>query len=133
MLSVVLLMNWGRFVNEAEASTLLSRLSARELEVLRELGRDQQNKQIARFLGISPRTVEAHRRNALEKLGVRSPLSAIKILMLADSEVEDAHLSDADLLTLLNVAGLISEMRRGNAAAAFKLTRVRWVLEHHYR
>jgi two-component system response regulator DctR len=56
----------------------LASLSPREREVLDELIRGHYNKNIADHLGITPRTVEFHRANIFEKMGV-------------DSAVELAH------------------------------------------
>jgi len=50
----------------------LATLTKREQEVLDKLLAGKVSKQIARELGISTRTVEAHRQNLLRKLGVRS-------------------------------------------------------------
>jgi two-component system response regulator DctR len=50
----------------------LATLTKREQEVLDKLLAGNISKQIARVLGISTRTVEAHRQNLLRKLGVRS-------------------------------------------------------------
>jgi DNA-binding CsgD family transcriptional regulator len=47
-------------------------LSAREREVMRLLAENQSNKQIGVGLGISVRTVEAHRRRIMEKLDLHS-------------------------------------------------------------
>lgn len=47
-------------------------LTARELEVLWLLGGWKRKEEIASFLGISPRTVEAHRARIREKLGIGS-------------------------------------------------------------
>jgi two-component system response regulator DctR len=47
-------------------------LSPREKEVLDELIRGQYNKNIADHLGITPRTVEFHRANIFEKMGVNT-------------------------------------------------------------
>jgi FixJ family two-component response regulator len=56
----------------------LAALTQREQEVLDKLLAGRISKQIARELGISTRTVEAHRQNLLRKLGVGS----VKELML---------------------------------------------------
>jgi len=50
----------------------LERLSPREREVLDELLRGHYNKNIADHLGITPRTVEFHRANIFDKMGVGS-------------------------------------------------------------
>ena len=57
----------GRRLKQALAS-----LSPREREVLDELIRGHYNKNIADHLGITPRTVEFHRANIFEKMGVSS-------------------------------------------------------------
>lgn len=49
-------------------------LSPREREVLDELVRGHYNKNIADHLGITPRTVEFHRANIFEKMGVSSAI-----------------------------------------------------------
>ena len=57
----------------------LAALTKREREVLDKLLEGSSSKHIARDLGISPRTVEAHRQNLLHKLEVGS----VKELMLS--------------------------------------------------
>ena len=47
-------------------------LSAREAEVLALIARGHINKEIAQRLGIGLTTVISHRRNLMEKLGIRS-------------------------------------------------------------
>ncbi len=49
-----------------------SRLTPREHEIARLLGQGKSNKEIAAGLNISARTVETHRTNILQKLGLRS-------------------------------------------------------------
>lgn len=63
--------------NEAQAAIQL--LTRRELDVLRAMVAGRGNKQIALELQISPRTVEIHRANLLDKLNVRSSSEAIRI------------------------------------------------------
>lgn len=53
------------------------RLSARELAVLRQIALGQANKEIARNLGISQRTVEGHLHNIFEKFRVSSRTEAV--------------------------------------------------------
>lgn len=52
----------------------LASLSPREREVLDQLIRGHYNKNIADHLGITPRTVEFHRANIFEKMGVTSAI-----------------------------------------------------------
>ena len=62
---------------EREAQRLrqaLASLSPREQEVLGELLRGHYNKNIAEHLGITQRTVEFHRANIFEKMGVESAI-----------------------------------------------------------
>lgn len=54
----------------------IEHLSARELDVLRLIARGLENSEIARNLGISPRTVKNHVSNILFKLGLQSRIQA---------------------------------------------------------
>lgn len=62
-----------------QAQAKVSALSPRESEVLAALVEGKANKVIGFELGISPRTVEVHRANLMEKLGVRSLPEAVRI------------------------------------------------------
>jgi RNA polymerase sigma factor (sigma-70 family) len=55
-----------------EIQNVLERLSAREREVLRHIAEGASNKEIARQLGISVRTVESHRDSLMRKVGIKS-------------------------------------------------------------
>ncbi|MEO0063514.1 MAG: Transcriptional regulatory protein FixJ [Pseudomonadota bacterium] len=61
-----------------EARGQMSRLSRRESEVLQLLSAGSSNKEIARRLEISPRTVEIHRANMMSKLGANHAADAIR-------------------------------------------------------
>lgn len=65
------------------ARSRLSNLSGREREVLEGLTNGGSNKEIARILSISPRTVEIHRANMMNKLGARHAAEAIRISLEA--------------------------------------------------
>lgn len=66
-----------------EARARLSKLSARERQVLDRLVEGNSNKAIARALDISPRTVEIHRANMMGKLGARHPADAVRLRLEA--------------------------------------------------
>ncbi len=70
----------------SDARARVARLSAREHDVLRELVAGRPNKLVAHALSISPRTVEIHRANMMEKLGVRSLSEAVRIFIAAGLE-----------------------------------------------
>jgi len=58
----------------ASRDEALSALSQRELEVARAVASGMSNKEVARVLGVTERTVKAHLGAAFEKLGVRDRL-----------------------------------------------------------
>jgi FixJ family two-component response regulator len=70
-----------------EARDRISTLSTREREVLEWLARGSSNKAIARELAISPRTVEIHRANMMNKLGARHAAEAVRLRLEAGYEV----------------------------------------------
>jgi two-component system response regulator FixJ len=73
---------------DAGAAARLAPLSQREREVLSHLMGGKPNKQIARELGLSPRTVEAHRARLMDRLGVSSLAEAVRIAV--EAELEEA-------------------------------------------
>ncbi|MFN7056684.1 response regulator transcription factor [Hyphomonas sp.] len=66
-----------------EARGLIERLTPREREVLLGLVDGQTNKAIAETLDISPRTVEIHRANVMEKMGASSLSTVLRIAFAA--------------------------------------------------
>ena len=68
---------------EAEAIAKVAALSPRERDVLQGLIEGRSNKVIAHDLGISPRTVEIHRANMMERLRARSLSEAVRIALAA--------------------------------------------------
>jgi len=67
----------------AAALSRIETLTPRERDVLEGLAAGQTNKMIALAHGISPRTVEIHRANMMEKLGVRTLPEALRIALAA--------------------------------------------------
>ncbi|HEX3816804.1 MAG TPA: response regulator transcription factor [Chthoniobacterales bacterium] len=64
--------------SSGEARTAVERLSDRELEVFQLIGEGQDMHEIARNLHLSKKTVEAHRSNIKEKLGVMSARDVVR-------------------------------------------------------
>ena len=70
--------------NAASANTAqsaLARLTAREREVALLMAEGKASKVIARELGISDKTVQVHRHNTMEKLGLHSAAEVARLLM----------------------------------------------------
>ena len=67
-----------------DAKLRLNALTPREREVMDGLANGYPNKTIAYDLGISPRTVEVHRANLMEKLEARSLSDALRIAFAAE-------------------------------------------------
>ena len=65
----------------ANRETLLSKLTLRESQVLERIVAGRLNKQIADDLGISIKTVEAHRANIMEKLSANTVADLLKIAL----------------------------------------------------
>lgn len=63
------------------AQSALAALTAREREVAERMAVGKPSKIIARELGISDKTVQVHRHNAMEKLGVHSAAEIARLLM----------------------------------------------------
>jgi DNA-binding NarL/FixJ family response regulator len=74
-----------RQIQAEKAGRKLSSLSAREAEVLDHVVEGRTNRAIGELLQISPRTVEIHRANMLNKLGVGTTAQAIEIAAKARS------------------------------------------------
>ncbi|WP_394728543.1 response regulator transcription factor [Altererythrobacter sp. GH1-8] len=76
-----------------EARNRISNLSSREREVLEWLVEGSSNKVIARQLRISPRTVEIHRANMMNKLGARHAAEAVRLRI--EAQIDGEPLSQA--------------------------------------
>lgn len=70
----------------AEAAQRIATLTRREREVLESLVSGRPNKAIAQALGLSVRTVEAHRARMLTRLGTRTLAEAIRLAVVAGSQ-----------------------------------------------
>ncbi|WP_102127498.1 response regulator transcription factor [Deinococcus planocerae] len=75
-----------RLAATREARGAVAGLTAREREVLRLIVEGASNKQAARALGISARTVETHRASVFEKLGVDSLAQLVRVYLTSVGE-----------------------------------------------
>ena len=74
----------GSFAEHQKAANrdaLMSKLTTREAQVLERIVAGRLNKQIAEDLGISIKTVEAHRANIMEKLNANTVADLLKIAL----------------------------------------------------
>ena len=69
----------------ASRDALLGKLTSREAQVLERIVAGRLNKQIADDLGISIKTVEAHRANVMEKLNANTVADLLKIALGANA------------------------------------------------
>ena len=73
--------NFSAQQQTASRDALLAKLTGRESQVLERIVAGRLNKQIADDLGISIKTVEAHRANIMEKLGANTVADLLKIAL----------------------------------------------------
>jgi FixJ family two-component response regulator len=66
------------FQQAASRDALMAKLTGREAQVLERIVAGRLNKQIADDLGISIKTVEAHRANIMEKLNANTVADLLK-------------------------------------------------------
>jgi len=75
--------------DDRDASERIERLTGRERQVLDLIVAGRLNKQIADDLGISIKTVEAHRANIMDKLGARTMADLMRIALRAGASRAD--------------------------------------------
>jgi two-component system, LuxR family, response regulator FixJ len=76
----------GEDVRRKTLAEKLSRLTAREREVLRHAAKGLHAKEIGDALGISSRTVEVHKTRIMEKLKVRNIGELVRFALLAEDD-----------------------------------------------
>ena len=70
--------------SDALKQQLLKTLTERELEVLAHVGQGLVTKDIAAALGLSPKTVSAHRQNIMEKLDLHNAAALAALAIRAN-------------------------------------------------
>jgi len=73
--------SFADYQNALTRDALMARLTLRESQVLERIVAGRLNKQIADDLGISIKTVEAHRANIMEKLAANTVADLLKIAL----------------------------------------------------
>jgi FixJ family two-component response regulator len=76
-----------RWRSERAARAALARLSPREASVLAGLAGGQTSKDIARALGVSPRTIEVHRASIMRRTGATTLAELLRLCFLAELAV----------------------------------------------
>lgn len=77
----------GESLCDMDAQQLLKQLTPREHEVLDELVAGKTNKAVAKSLNISPRTVEVHRSNIMDKLQIKSLPELVRLVLKAYPDI----------------------------------------------
>lgn len=72
-----------RTIDSREAQRLVQGLSVVELEILRLLASGTEIKDIAASMNLSPRTIEAHRRDIQARLGATTALALVRVAVQA--------------------------------------------------
>ena len=73
--------SFSKYQQAANRDALMAKLTGREAQVLERIVAGRLNKQIADDLGISIKTVEAHRANIMEKLNANTVADLLKIAL----------------------------------------------------
>jgi len=76
---------------QAEVATRLALLTPREHEVMEMVAEGKSNKEIANALGVSAKTVEAHRARVMEKMQAHSLAELVRMVLTANLVDEPEH------------------------------------------
>lgn len=87
-------------------------LTRREIEVLGQITAAASNKEAARDLGISRRTIEVHRRHIMQKLGAKNAVDLVRIVLKME---HDAQKPIGSIAARVRDIGreVVAEMQRG--------------------
>lgn len=81
---------------KANARAILERLSPRESEVAQLVARGLPNKQIAKELGISEKTVHIHRQHVMEKTGASNAPGLTRLVLRADPDALESDVASSN-------------------------------------
>ena len=74
----ILVQEYARFANGRKPNHSYDGLTQREKEILMHIAEDKKNSEIAEIMGLSIRTVQAHRTNLMDKLGAHDRTELVK-------------------------------------------------------
>ena len=74
----ILVQEYARFANGRKPNRTFDGLTQREKEILMHIAEDKKNSEIAEIMGLSIRTVQAHRTNLMDKLGAHDRTELVK-------------------------------------------------------
>ena len=78
---------WKRLLEERQISSKrVAKLTPRETEVLALMVTGLQNRKIAEMLGISPKTLDIHRSNVMDKIEARTTADLVRAYLLDRSD-----------------------------------------------
>ena len=86
-LTLVALQGRSSFTQYIDATTRISNLTNREVQVMNLVIKGQRNKQIAFTLGISEKTVKVHRGNVMRKVSVDSVADLVRLSEIASKDI----------------------------------------------
>jgi FixJ family two-component response regulator len=87
-------------------------LTRREIEVLAQIVAAASNKEAARDLGISRRTIEVHRKHIMQKLGAKNAVDLVRIVLMMQHGTQ-TPLGSGSASVRNNGRAIQAEMQRG--------------------
>ena len=71
----------GKDASDSQNGSAISSLTSREREVMKLLSEGKPNRDVAKILHISPRTIDSHRSNIMKKLGITSNAELVQLAL----------------------------------------------------
>jgi FixJ family two-component response regulator len=85
----------AKFQQQESVRSRRALLTPRETDVLNEIVTGRSNKQVARLLGISPKTVELHRANVMHKMHADSLAELVRLHLTAAGDIAQANSNES--------------------------------------
>ena len=71
----------GKDASDSQNGSAIASLTSREREVMKLLSEGKPNRDVAKILHISPRTIDSHRSNIMKKLGITSNAELVQLAL----------------------------------------------------